>query len=115
MKKIYLIALVMSFIFIGCTQESQNKIGRAIQNFTGSNGVLDVYSGGKIMARFIKIDKVSTAYGTDDGKARAYRYGYGYFDANQNYQLDDGEKKTYFELSDYSTNYLFYENPKKWE
>jgi hypothetical protein len=54
-----------------CTQEQQNKISRDIQNWTGTNGVLEVYAGEKLVRRFIKVDKVSTAMGTDDGKPRA--------------------------------------------
>lgn len=60
--------------------------------------------------RFIKIDKISTAYGTSDHQARPYRYGYGYVDTNFNFKVDTGEKKVYFEFSDYATNYIFYEN-----
>ena len=63
------------------------------------------------MYRFIKIDKISTAHGTSDSKARPYRFGYGVFDKNQNLKVDPGEKKVYFEISDYSTAYVFYENP----
>jgi hypothetical protein len=48
--------------------------------------------------------------GTDDGKPRAYRYGYGVLDENLNMQVDPGEKKVYFEFSDYS-NIVFFENP----
>ena len=33
-------------------------------------------------------------------------------DENQNFKADSGEKKVYFEISDYSTNYVFYENYK---
>lgn len=112
MKKIF-IALFLAFLFAGCTQETQNKLGRSIINWTGTNGVLDIYSGGKLVKRFIKIDKISTAYGTDDKKPRPYRYGYGYLDENFNYKVDNGEKKVYFEFSDYSTQYVFYGNPKK--
>ena len=97
-------------IFTGCTQETQNSISRSIQNWTGTNGVLDIYAGEKLVKRFIKIDKISTAYGTNDGKPRPYRYGYGYDDKNFNLKQDPGEKKVYFEFSDYSTNYIFYEN-----
>jgi hypothetical protein len=32
-------------------------------------------------------------------------------DANLNGTKDPGEKKVYFEVSDYSTSYVFYENP----
>ncbi|MGV6859044.1 MAG: hypothetical protein ACWA5X_08725 [bacterium] len=96
----------------GCTQETQNKFGRAIQNWTGTDGVLDVYAGEKLVNRFIKIDKISTAVSTQGTeRSRPYRFGYGVFDANQNYKVDSGEKKVYFEFSDYSTSYIFYENP----
>jgi hypothetical protein len=94
----------------GCTQETQNSISRSIQNWTGTSGVLDVYAGEKLVKRFIMIDKISTAYGTNDGRVRPYRYGYGYDDKNKNLKVDAGEKKVYFEFSDYSTNYIFYEN-----
>ena len=94
----------------GCTQESQNQLGRTLQNWTGTNGVLDIYSGGKRIQRFIKIDKLSTAKGTTDGVPRQYRFGYGYLDLNFNYKVDEGEKKVYFEVSNFST-YVFYDNP----
>lgn len=96
----------------GCTQESQNELGRSIQNWTGTNGVLDIFAGEKLAMRIIKIDKLSTAYGTQDKTPRPYRFGYGYVDENFNYKVDNGEKKIYFEISDYSTNYIFYENYK---
>lgn len=97
----------------GCTQESQNEFSRSLQNWTGTNGVLDIYAGDKLVMRFIKIDKISTAYGTQDKSPRPYRYGYGYVDENFNFKVDSGEKKVYFEISDYSTNYVFYENYKE--
>ncbi len=102
-------AVVAVGAFFGCTQETQNSISRSIQNWTGTDGVLDIYAGDKLVKRFIKIDKVSTAYGTYDNKPRPYRYGYGYDDKNFNMKVDKGEKKVYFEFSDYSTNYIFYE------
>ena len=106
------IMVVSLLILTACTQEKQNEISRSIQNWTGTNGVLDIYAGDKLVQRFIKIDKLSTAYGTDDNKPRPYRYGYGYVDINQNFNVDNDEKKVYFEISDYSTNYIFYENYK---
>jgi len=109
MKKLILISAI-GMLLVGCTQESQNNISRSIQNWTGTDGVLDVYAGNKLVKRFIKIDKLSTAYGTNDNKARPYRYGYGYDDKNFNGKKDSGEKKVYFEFSDYSTSYIFYEN-----
>ena len=113
MKKIAIFGILLAVFITGCTQETQNKLGRAIVNWTGTNGVLDVYAGDKLVKRFIKIDKISTAYGTSDNRPRPYRYGYGYLDENFNYKVDPGEKKVYFEFSDYSTNYIFYENPRK--
>lgn len=104
------IALCMSSV--GCTQERQNQLGRSLRNWTGTNGVLDIYAGEKLVMRLIKIDKLSTAMGTDDGLPRPYRFGYGYVDENLNFRVDDGEKRIYFEVSDYSTNYVFYENYK---
>ncbi len=95
-----------------CTQEQQNKIGREIQNWTGTNGVLEIYAGDKLVRRFIKIDKLSTAMGTDDNKPRPYRFGYGVLDENFNMIPDAGEKKVYFEVSDYASNYVFFENPR---
>ena len=110
MKKILILTSIATALFVGCTQETQNTISRSIQNWTGTDGVLDVYAGNKLVKRFIKIDKLSTAYGTNDHKPRPYRYGYGYDDKNFNFKVDKGEKKVYFEFSDYSTSYIFYEN-----
>jgi len=114
MKKIILALLIgLAFTFSACTQESQNKMGRSIQNWTGTNGVLDVYMGEKLVQRYINVDKLSTALSTDGTESRNYRYGYGYLDLNQNYKVDEGERKLYFEVSNYSTPYVFYDNPGK--
>jgi len=94
-----------------CTQESQNQLGRAVQNWTGTNGVLEIYAGDSVVKRFLEIDKISTALGTSDGAPRSYRFGYGVLDANLNGVRDPGEKKVYFEFSDFSTAYVFFENP----
>jgi hypothetical protein len=102
----------LALALASCTQEQQNKISRDIQNWTGTNGVLEVYAGDKLVRRFLKIDKLSTAMGTDDNKPRPYRFGYGVLDENLNMQVDPGEKKVYFEISDYATNYVFFENPR---
>lgn len=104
------VALGVMAVLAGCTQEQQNKIGRDIQNWTGTDGVLEVYAGDKLVRRFLKVDKISTAMGTNDGKPRAYRYGYGVLDENLNFQADPNERKVYFEISDYS-NTVFFENP----
>lgn len=94
-----------------CTQESQNRFGRAVQNWTGTNGVLEVYAGDKLVKRFMEIDKLTTATSTSGDTARPYRYGYGVMDENLNGKVDAGEEKVYFEFSDYSTSYIFYEKP----
>lgn len=106
-----LAALTASVLVAGCTQESQNSIGRSIQNWTGTDGIIEIYAGDKLVKRFMKIDKLSTAAGTNSGESRPYRFGYGVLDANLNGKSDSGEKKVYFEFSDYSTSYVFYENP----
>jgi hypothetical protein len=95
-----------------CTQEQQNKFGRGVQNWTGTDGVLDIYAGEKLTMRFIEIDKMTTGIGTSDNEPRSFRYGYGVVDENFNWLKDPGEKKVYFEVSDYSTSYVFYENYK---
>lgn len=109
MKLKILLFSTLVLLFTGCTQETQNSLSRSLQNWTGTNGVLDVYAGDKLVHKFIKIDKLSTAKGTTDGDARPYRYGYGIDDINFNGKKDAGEKKVYFEFSDYSTSYIFYE------
>lgn len=112
MKRIVSILLIaVALFFSACTQETQNKIGRSIQNWTGTDGVLDIYMGEKLVQRYIKIDKLSTAVATNGIESRNYRYGYGYLDINQNYKVDVGEKKLYFEVSNFATPYIFYDNP----
>lgn len=115
MRKIITVitSLALALMFSACTQETQNKLGRSIQNWTGTDGVLDIYMGEKLVKRFIKIDKLSTAEATQGQAPRTYRYGYGYLDENQNLIVDNGEKKLYFEISDYATSYIFYDNPEK--
>ena len=94
-----------------CTQEQQNQIKRDIQNWTGTNGVMEIYAGNPLVKRFLKVDKLSTAIGTSDNAAREYRYGYGVLDDNLNGETEPGEKRVYFEVSNYST-YVFFENPR---
>jgi len=105
---------VIAVVILGCTactQETQNKFGRAVQNWTGTDGVLEVYAGDKLVKRFLKIDKLSTATATGGKAERPYRFGYGILDDNLNAAVDPGEKKVYFEFSDYSTSYIFFEKP----
>jgi hypothetical protein len=105
------LTVAIAAIAAGCTQETQNKVGRTLQNWTGANGVLEVYAGDKLVRRFIKIDKLTTASATQGAGARPYRFGYGVLDLNLNGVQDSGEKSVYFEISDYSTNYVFFGDP----
>lgn len=111
----YIFVAVVAFLIAGtagCTQETQNRFGRAVQNWTGTDGVLEIYAGDKLVKRFMKIDKLTTASATSGSGARPYRFGYGILDVNLNGQIDPGEDgKVYFEFSDYSTPYIFYEDP----
>lgn len=104
-------AALAATLLAGCTQEQQNQFGRGVQNWTGTNGVLEIYGGDKLVRRFIRVDKLSTAIGTSDNEARAYRYGYGVLDENMNFIADPGEKKVYFEVGGYGS-YVFFENPR---
>ncbi len=110
MKLNHLFLTTSLILFLGCTQETQNKLSRSIQNWTGTDGILEIYAGDKLVKRFLDIDKLTTASGTDNGKDRPYRYGYGYNDKNLNGKKDSDEHRVYFEFSDYSTNYIFYED-----
>lgn len=107
----FILTTVLILALGSCTQETQNRWSRSIQNWTGTDGVLEVFNEGKVMYRFIQIDKLSTAQSTNGGLARPYRYGYGVLDKNLNFKKDENERKVYFEISDYSTSYVFFENP----
>ena len=63
-----------------------------------------------MVKRFIHIDKLSTAHGTERNVDRPYRFGYGILDRNLNGIKDEGEREVYFEFSDYSTSYVFYDS-----
>ncbi|MDK9706976.1 MAG: hypothetical protein OEL83_07990 [Desulforhopalus sp.] len=111
MRPLLLLTAAVLLLLGGCTQDTQNKFGRAVQNWTGTDGILEVYAGDKLVKKFIKIDKLTTATASAGKLERPYRFGYGILDANLNGAVDPGEKKVYFEFSDYSTSYIFYENP----
>lgn len=106
----HLLPTLLAICASGCTQETQNQLGRGIQNWTGTDGILEIYAGSTLVKRFVRIDKLSTAIGTGDDQPRSYRFGYGILDANLNGAADDGEEKVYFEVGGFST-YVFYENP----
>ncbi len=107
-----MIPAVLAILLVGCTQESQNQIGRTVRNWTGDDGILEVYAGDRVVRRFLDVDKLTTATATSGKEARPYRFGYGYLDANLNGVRDAEEsKKVYFEISDYSTPYVFFEKP----
>lgn len=105
------VAVLSAAVVAACTQETQNQFKRGVQNWTGTNGVLEIYSGNQVVKRFLKIDKLSSAIGTSDDGARSYRYGYGVLDENGNSLADADEKRVYFEVGDFSP-YVFFENPR---
>ena len=84
------------------------QIGRTVRNWTGTDGILEIYAGDKLVKRFMKIDELTTATGTKVGESRPYRFGYGVLDSDLDGQPDPGGKQIYFEISDYSTPYVFY-------
>lgn len=110
MKLRHLVLIVASLA--SCTQETQNQIGRSLQNWTGVNGVLEIYAGDKLVRRFIHIDKLTTATGTQTASDRPYRFGYGVLDEDLDGTKGPAERRVYFEFSDYATNYIFYESPR---
>ena len=51
----FIIANIAAVLLLfSCTQEVQNQVGRAVQNWTGTNGILDIYAGEVLVKRFIK-------------------------------------------------------------
>ena len=108
----HLLLLCLLLVLAACTQETQNQIGRSIQNWTGVNGVLEIYAGDKIVKRFIHVDKLTTATSTKGDTERPYRFGYGILDEDLDGAKGASEKRVYFEFSDYSTSYIFYESPR---
>lgn len=97
-----------------CTQDAQNELGRSFQNWTGTDGVLDIYAGEKLPRRFIKIDKLTTARETATQQLRPYQFGYGHNDTNFNFQVDAGERKVYFEIGTNGSNYVMRARSSWW-
>lgn len=112
MKRLAPLTLLACAILSSCSQESQNRMSRSMQNWTGVNGVLELYAGEKLVRRFMEVDKLTTATATEGGGSRPYRFGYGVLDENLNGRKDPGEKRVYFEFSDYASNYIFFESPR---
>ncbi|MHA3770711.1 hypothetical protein ACXR0O_04135 [Verrucomicrobiota bacterium sgz303538] len=111
MNRLLLLSVCICMGLSSCSRESQNRFSRSMQNWTGVNGVLEIYAGEKLVKRFLEIDKLTTATATEGGGSRPYRFGYGVMDENLNGKKDAGEKRVYFEFSDYATNYIFFESP----
>jgi len=44
MKHLTVLVAALAVLLSACTQEQQNKISRDIQNWTGTNGVMEVYA-----------------------------------------------------------------------
>jgi hypothetical protein len=94
------------------SEEAQNKISRKLTTTFGTKeGCVELHSTtGVVYKRIFNVEKLSTAYGTDDGQPRPYRYGYGYFDLNLDNKLSQDEKergKKYFEINDYTPTFYF--------
>ena len=51
-KVFFLLSLLLITILISGCEEKQNKINRYVQNWTGVNGVLDIYAGDKLIKRY---------------------------------------------------------------
>ncbi len=117
------ILIVLGFIFViflglfiayrlFFAPERLNLIGRTIETTLGfDNGVVEFYSCGKLIKRFLKVEKLTTARGTYDKKVRPYRFGYGYIDFNLDGILNKDEKKlgkVYFEVPSYR-DYIYYD------
>jgi hypothetical protein len=95
--------------------ERLNLIGRTIETTLGfDNGIVEIYSEGKLIKRFLKVEKLTTAKGTYEKTTRPYRFGYGYLDKNLDGVINRDEKemgKVYFEIPIF-IDYIFYDGKK---
>ncbi len=110
---LFSLVIVLFFIYrMFFSPERINIIGRTIETTFGfKNGVVEFYSCGKLVKRFLKVEKLTTAKGTYEKQTRPYRFGYGYIDENLNGVLDKKEKekgKSYFEIPSYG-DYIYYD------
>ncbi|WP_206666410.1 hypothetical protein [Pseudodesulfovibrio senegalensis] len=82
----------------------------ATVDWTGTNGVVEIFDGDRLARRYMGIDELSTLRRVKNGMEQVCRAGRGYLDANLNFMVDPDEKKVYFEISEF-TNYIFFEQP----
>ncbi len=120
MKKVAILAgvilvlgVVLFFVYrIVFAPERINIIGRTIETTFGfKNGVVEFYSGGVLVKRFLKVEKLTTAKGTYEKATRPYRFGFGYIDLNLDGVLNKNEKKlgkVYFEIPS-PRDYVYYD------
>ncbi len=107
------LALGLFFLYrIFFAPERLNIISRTIETTLGfENGVVEFYSGGVLVKRFLKVEKLTTAKGTYEKATRPYRFGYGYIDKDLDGVLDKDEKKlgkVYFEIPS-PRDYVYYD------
>ncbi len=108
-----LIGLGLFFAYrIFFAPERINIISRTIETTLGfDNGVVEFYSGGVLVKRFLKVEKLTTAKGTYEKATRPYRFGFGYIDLNLDGVLNKNEKKlgkVYFEIPS-PRDYVYYD------
>ncbi|NPA16375.1 MAG: hypothetical protein GXO05_01390 [Aquificae bacterium] len=120
MKKAIIAVVILVILGIGIfwvyrmlfSPERLNIIGRTIETTIGfENGVVEFYSGGVLVKRFLKVEKLTTATGTYQKQVRPYRFGYGYVDLNLDGKLNKNEKelgKVYFEIPS-PRDYIYYD------
>jgi hypothetical protein len=97
-------AIVLWLVMRPATRET------AAVDWTGTNGVVEVFDGDRLARRYMGIDELSTLRRVKNGMEQVCRAGRGYLDANLNFMVDPDEKKVYFEISEF-TNYIFFEQP----
>jgi len=102
MKKAVITTVLLIIIGIGLfwvyrllfSPERLNILGRTIETTIGfDNGVVEFYSCGKLIKRFLKVEKLTTAKGTNEKQTRPYRFGFGYIDINLDGVLNKDEIK----------------------
>lgn len=103
MKKLFgacMLCLLLAGLLAACGGQE------TVQEVLGGKAVVEVYNGGKLVRRFIRVDELSWHETSDE----TMRFGYGILDDNQNMQADAGEARVYFEFPA-DTPYLLFEQP----